>query len=166
MGKIFRDARIKMKYKELSGKKKELSGDIFLLPHFHLLYFFLPLRNSHFNYSLAYSSSIFLCICKHIWIYLCILIYVYIYLFPFSHKRQHIIYICFIFCYWIIYFNSLEKDPDAGKDWRQKEKGAAEDKIVGECQWLNRHECEQTPGYSGRQRRLGYHNPWDRRVRT
>ena len=23
-----------------------------------------------------------------------------------------------------------EKDPDAGKDWRQKEKGTAEDKIV------------------------------------
>ena len=25
----------------------------------------------------------------------------------------------------------IGKDPDAGKDWRQKEKGAAEDKIVG-----------------------------------
>ena len=26
--------------------------------------------------------------------------------------------------------NSLEKDSDAGKDWRQKEKGVAEDEMV------------------------------------
>ena len=26
--------------------------------------------------------------------------------------------------------DSLEKDPDAGKDWRQEEKGAAEDKMI------------------------------------
>ena len=26
--------------------------------------------------------------------------------------------------------NSLEKDSDAGKDWRQKEKGTAEDEMV------------------------------------
>ena len=26
--------------------------------------------------------------------------------------------------------NSLEKDPDAGKDWRQEEKGVAEDEMV------------------------------------
>ena len=25
----------------------------------------------------------------------------------------------------------IEKDPDAGKDWKQKEKGTAEDKMVG-----------------------------------
>ena len=25
----------------------------------------------------------------------------------------------------------MEKDPDAGKDWGQKEKGATEDKVVG-----------------------------------
>ena len=25
----------------------------------------------------------------------------------------------------------IEKDPDAGKDWRQEEKGMAEDKMVG-----------------------------------
>ena len=24
----------------------------------------------------------------------------------------------------------IEKDPDAGKDWRQKEKGAAEDEMI------------------------------------
>ena len=27
--------------------------------------------------------------------------------------------------------NSLEKDPDAGKDWRQEEKGVTEDGMVG-----------------------------------
>ena len=38
------------------------------------------------------------------------------------------------------------KDPDDGKDWRQKEKGATEDKMVGWHHWLNRHEFEQVPG--------------------
>jgi len=40
------------------------------------------------------------------------------------------------------------KDDDAGKDWRQKEKRAAGDKMVGWHHWLNRHEFEQTPGDS------------------
>ena len=38
------------------------------------------------------------------------------------------------------------KDPDAGKDWRQEEKGMTEDEMVGWCHWLNGHECEQAPG--------------------
>ena len=38
------------------------------------------------------------------------------------------------------------KDPDAGKDWRQKEKGAVEDEIIREHCQLNGHEFEQTPG--------------------
>ena len=42
------------------------------------------------------------------------------------------------------------KDPDAGKDWGQKEKGAAEDEMVRQHHWLNGHEFEQTPGDSGR----------------
>ena len=37
------------------------------------------------------------------------------------------------------------KDPDAGKDWRQKEKGVTEDEIAGWHHWLNVHEFEQTP---------------------
>ena len=41
------------------------------------------------------------------------------------------------------------KDSDAGKDWRQKEKGMAEDGIVREHHWLNGHEFEQTTGESG-----------------
>ena len=33
-----------------------------------------------------------------------------------------------------------EKDPDAGKDWRQEEKGEAEDEIAGWNNWLKGHE--------------------------
>ena len=36
----------------------------------------------------------------------------------------------------------LWKDPDAGKDWRQKEKGTTEDEMVGWHHWLNGHEFE------------------------
>ena len=39
------------------------------------------------------------------------------------------------------------KDSDAGKDWRQKEKGGAtDDEMVGWHHWLNRHEFEQALG--------------------
>ena len=38
------------------------------------------------------------------------------------------------------------KDPDAGKDWGQEEKGTAEDEIVGWHHRLNGHEFEQAPG--------------------
>ena len=34
------------------------------------------------------------------------------------------------------------KDPDAGKDWRQEEKGTTEDEMVGWHHWLNGHEFE------------------------
>ena len=40
----------------------------------------------------------------------------------------------------------LGKDPDAGKDWGQEEKGATEDEMVGWHHWFNGHEFEQTPG--------------------
>ena len=33
----------------------------------------------------------------------------------------------------------IGKDPDAGKDWRQEEKGRTENKMVGCHQWLNGH---------------------------
>ena len=36
-----------------------------------------------------------------------------------------------------------EKDPDAGKDLGQEEKGAAEDEMVRQHHWLNGHESEQ-----------------------
>ena len=38
------------------------------------------------------------------------------------------------------------KDPDAGKDWRQEEKGKTEDDMAGRHHRLNRHEFEQAPG--------------------
>ena len=42
---------------------------------------------------------------------------------------------------WLIW-----KDPDAGKDWGQEEKGTTEDEKVGWHHWLNGHEFEQAPG--------------------
>ena len=39
---------------------------------------------------------------------------------------------------WLIW-----KYPDAGKDWRQEEKGKIEDEMVGWLHWLDRHEFEQ-----------------------
>ena len=38
------------------------------------------------------------------------------------------------------------KDPDAGKDWEQEEKGMTEDEMVGRHQWLKGHEFEHTLG--------------------
>ena len=40
------------------------------------------------------------------------------------------------------------KDPDAGKDWGQEEKGTTEDEMVGWHHQLNGHEFEQSPGDS------------------
>ena len=40
----------------------------------------------------------------------------------------------------------ISKDPDAGKDWRQEEKGMTEDEMVGWHQRLNGHEFEQFLG--------------------
>ena len=44
------------------------------------------------------------------------------------------------------------KRLDAGKDWRQEEKGMTEDAMVGWNHRLNGHECEQTLGDSVGQR--------------
>ena len=48
----------------------------------------------------------------------------------------------------------IGKDPDAGKDWRQEEKGMKEGEMVGWHHWLNRHEFEQTLGNNGGQMNL------------
>ena len=40
----------------------------------------------------------------------------------------------------------IGKDPDAGKDWRQEEKGLTEDEMVGWHHQLNGNEFEQAPG--------------------
>ena len=39
----------------------------------------------------------------------------------------------------------IGKDPDAGKHWRQKKKGASEDEMVRWHHQLNGHEFEQAP---------------------
>ena len=40
----------------------------------------------------------------------------------------------------------IGEDPDAGKDWRQEEKGAIEDEMVGWHCRVNAPGFEQTPG--------------------
>ena len=53
----------------------------------------------------------------------------------------------------------IGKDPVAGKDWQQKEKGTAKDEMVRWHHRLNGHEFEQTPGDNGGHRRLASCSP-------
>ena len=55
----------------------------------------------------------------------------------------------------------IGKDPDAGKDWRQKEKGMTKDEMVGWHHRLNGHEFEQTLGDGEEQGSLVCCSPWD-----
>ena len=52
------------------------------------------------------------------------------------------------------------KDPDAGKYWRQEEKGTTEDEIVGWCHRLNGHGFGWTPGVGDGQGSLACCSPW------
>ena len=52
------------------------------------------------------------------------------------------------------------KDPDAGKDWSQEEKGMKEEEMVGWYHWFNGQEFEQTPGDSEKQGSLVWGSPW------
>ena len=56
----------------------------------------------------------------------------------------------------------IRKDPDAGKDWRQK-KGTTEDDMDGWHCRLNGCEFEQTPGDGEGQGRLVCCSPWGRK---
>ena len=56
---------------------------------------------------------------------------------------------------WLIW-----KDPDAGKDRRQQEKGTTEDEMVGWHHRLNGHEFGLTPGVGGGQGGLTCCSPW------
>ena len=58
----------------------------------------------------------------------------------------------------------IGKDPDAGQDWRQEEKGTTEDVMVGWRHWLGQ-EFEQALGAGGGQGGLACCSPWRRRVR-
>ena len=50
----------------------------------------------------------------------------------------------------------IGKDPDAGKDQRQEEKGMTEDKMVGWHHQLNGHEFEQALGVGDGQGSLAH----------
>ena len=54
---------------------------------------------------------------------------------------------------------NIGKDSDAGKDWRQKEKGDAEVEMVRQHHRLNGHEFEQPPGDSEGQGSLACCSP-------
>ena len=59
--------------------------------------------------------------------------------------------------------DSLEKDPDAGKHWRQEEKGMTEDEMVGWHHRLNGHKFEQAPGMGDGPGNLACCSPWGRK---
>ena len=52
------------------------------------------------------------------------------------------------------------KDPDAGKNWGQEEKGTTENKMVGWPHWLSGCEFEQTLGDNEGQGSLACCSPW------
>ena len=54
----------------------------------------------------------------------------------------------------------IGKDPDAGKDWRQKAKGTTEDEMVGWHHWHDGHEFEQAPGVGDGQGGLACCDSW------
>ena len=54
----------------------------------------------------------------------------------------------------------IGKDPDAGKDWRQEEKGMTEDEMVGWHHWLDGHEFEQAVGVGDGLGSLACCSPW------
>ena len=57
----------------------------------------------------------------------------------------------------------IRKDPDAGKDWRQEEKGTTEYEMVGWHHRLDEHEFEQSPGVDDGQGSLACCSPWGRK---
>ena len=57
----------------------------------------------------------------------------------------------------------IGKDPDAGKDFGQEEKGTTEDEMVGWHYWLDGHEFEQALEVGDGQGSLVCCNPWSRK---
>ena len=54
----------------------------------------------------------------------------------------------------------LKKEPDAGKDWGQEEKGMAEDELVGWHHWHNGHGFGWTPAVGDGQGGLVCYGSW------
>ena len=67
------------------------------------------------------------------------------------------------FCHLMWRVDSLEK-TDAGRDWRQEEKGTTEDEMAGWHYWLNGSESEWTPGVGYGQGGLTCCDSWGCRV--
>ena len=59
----------------------------------------------------------------------------------------------------------IGKDPDAGKDWRQEDKGTTEDEMVGWHHRLDGHEFEQALGVGDGRGSLGCCSPCNLRDR-
>ena len=59
----------------------------------------------------------------------------------------------------------IGKDPDAGKDWRQEEKGMTEDEMVERHHQLDGYEFEQAPGVRDGHGCLVCLSPWGCRVK-
>ena len=57
----------------------------------------------------------------------------------------------------------IGKDPDAGRDWGQEEKGMTEDEMAGWHHRLNGHEFEWTPGVGDGQGGLMCCDSWGRK---
>ena len=55
------------------------------------------------------------------------------------------------------------KDPDAGKDRKEEEKGMTEDEMIRWHHWLDGHEFEQTPEVGDGQGTLVCCIPWGRK---
>ena len=77
-------------------------------------------------------------------------------------------YIIFSACFPLVEFEGvkvknwlLEKDPDAGKDWRQDERGW--ERMVGWHHRLNGHEFKRAPGVGDGQGSLACCSPWSRK---
>ena len=54
----------------------------------------------------------------------------------------------------------IRKDTYAGQDWRQEEKGTAEDEIVGRHHWFDGQKFEQALGIGEGQGSLAFCSPW------
>ena len=54
----------------------------------------------------------------------------------------------------------IGKDPDAGRDWGQEEKGKTEDDMAGWHRWLDGHEFVWTLGVDDGQGGLACCSPW------
>ena len=73
-----------------------------------------------------------------------------------------IVWICHSLVTWLPDVKSqlIRKDPDAGKDWKQEEKGMTKDEMFGWHHQLKRHQSEQVPGDAEGQGSLVCCSPW------